>query len=82
MHEHPQFEYYNYRKINFNDAKDFQLIREFWSAESGKGKANGMKVASAMWHKWDLCEISNASATKQNKQNLDMNKLTPIFTLF
>ena len=51
MHEHPQFEYYNYRKINFNDAKDFQLIREFWSAESGKGKANGMKVASAMWHK-------------------------------
>ena len=41
MHEHPQFEYYQARKMDFEDAKDFQLIREFWSAEGGKGKANG-----------------------------------------
>jgi elongation factor 1-gamma len=50
MHDHPQFEYYETRKINFNDKKDFQLIREFWSAEIGK-KANGMKIQSVMWHK-------------------------------
>jgi len=50
MNEHPQFEYYNHRKMDFNDKKDFQLIREFWSAEIGK-KANGMKVQSVMWHK-------------------------------
>jgi len=50
MHEHPQFEYYNHRKMDFNDKKDFNLIKEFWSAEPGK-KANGMKVQSVMWHK-------------------------------
>jgi len=33
MHEHPQFEYYNHRKMDFNDPKDFKLIKEFWSAE-------------------------------------------------
>jgi len=50
MHDHPQFEYYEHRKIDFNNAKDFNLIREFWSAEIGK-KANGMKIQSVMWHK-------------------------------
>lgn len=50
MHEHPQFEYYNHRKMDFNDPKDFQLIKEFWAAEEGK-KANGMKIQSVAWHK-------------------------------
>ena len=49
--DHSQFEYYQSRKLDFNDPKDFQLIREFWSAEVG-GKANGMKIQSAAWHKW------------------------------
>ena len=48
--DHSQFEYYQSRKLDFNDPKDFQLIREFWSAEVG-GKANGMKIQSAAWHK-------------------------------
>ena len=50
MKDHPQFEYYHHRKIDFNNKKDFQLIREFWSAEIGK-KARGMKIQSVMWHK-------------------------------
>merc|ERR1712032_667571 len=50
MHDHPQFEYYEERKMDFNNKKDFQLIREFWSAEIGK-KANGMKIQSQIWHK-------------------------------
>ena len=50
MHEHPQFEYYNHRKMDFNDPKDFKLIKEFWSAEQG-GTANGMKIQSVAWHK-------------------------------
>ena len=40
MHDHPQFEYYNTRKMDINNKKDFTLIKEFWSAEIGK-KANG-----------------------------------------
>ena len=44
------FEYYNHRKMNFDDAKDFQLIKEFWAGDEGK-MANGMKIQAITWHK-------------------------------
>jgi len=50
MHDHPQFEYYEERKMDINNKKDLQLIREFWGGEMGK-KANGKKIQSIAWHK-------------------------------
>jgi len=50
MHDHPQFEYYNHRKMNLKDDKDVQLIREFWGATYEK-PTNGRKVQSIAWHK-------------------------------
>ena len=46
--DHLEFEYYHHRKLDFNNEKDFQLIREFWAAN---GTANGMPIRIAVWHK-------------------------------
>lgn len=50
MHDHPQFEYYQHRKMDLGDAKDLQLVREFWGA-TYETKANGMTIQSIHWHK-------------------------------
>jgi len=48
--DHPQFEYYQVRKMDLTNAADVQLIREFWGGAIGK-TANGRPIASISWHK-------------------------------
>merc|ERR1712196_135626 len=50
MHEHPQFEYYQERKMDLKNEKDLKLVREFWGA-TYETTANGMKIQSIQWHK-------------------------------
>lgn len=50
MIDHPQFEYYNKRKLDWNNEKDLSLIGEFFGAEQ-EGTANGMYVNTVSWQK-------------------------------
>lgn len=50
MIDHPQFEYYQPRKLDINVEADYNLVKDFWSAEE-EGTANGQFVQSVHWHK-------------------------------
>ena len=50
MHEHPQFEYYEERKMDLKNEADLKLLREFWGGAIDK-QANGMRIQSIAWHK-------------------------------
>jgi len=49
-HDHPQFEYMRPRKMDINDPKDFELIKEHWSAVDG-ATVEGVPAAMSCWHK-------------------------------
>ena len=48
--DHPQFEYYQRRKLDINNADDEKLVREFWGSVDG-GSATGQPILSCKWHK-------------------------------
>jgi len=51
MHDHPQFEYYQHRKMDVvNNAEDQKLLREFWGGAVDK-QANGKTIRTIAWHK-------------------------------
>lgn len=49
--DHPQFEYMRPRLMNINDATDYNLIAEHWSAVTGEGTVEGLPVVISSWHK-------------------------------
>lgn len=50
--DHPQFEYFQQRKLDIKVDADKKLIGEFFSSADGQeGTVNGMKVQISLWHK-------------------------------
>lgn len=48
--DHPQFEYYQKRKLDLTVKEDEDLIRAFWGVEP-TDRVNGMTVQTINWHK-------------------------------
>lgn len=48
--DHPQYEYYQKRKLDVDNAEDLNIIREFWGG-SPDGTVMGKTVQSISWHK-------------------------------
>ena len=48
--DHPQFEYTNPRKMDWNSADDMNKVKDFMAATEGQ-QCNGMKAAMVCWHK-------------------------------
>jgi len=52
MHDNPQFEYFEKRKLDFmNNAEDFKLIGEFMGAPKEEGTMNGRTIQQSEWFK-------------------------------
>ena len=49
--DHPQFEYCRPRKMDTKDAKDKQLIKEFFASKDEVGTCMDLPVVLSMWHK-------------------------------
>ena len=49
--DHPQFEYMQARKMDWNNADDMGLVRDFMASKEGGEDVKGMKVQMSLWHK-------------------------------
>jgi len=50
MKDHPSFEYYKIRELDFTKQGDKDLITDFWSMKAGD-VVNGLKVQECKLHK-------------------------------
>jgi len=52
MHDNPQFEYFEKRKLDFlNNDEDYKLIGEFFGAPKEGGNINGVPIQQSEWFK-------------------------------
>lgn len=50
--DHPQFEYMQARKMDYDSAEDNGLIRDFFASKDGQeNQIKGMPLAMSVWHK-------------------------------
>ena len=49
--DHPQFEYMQARKMDWNNADDMALVRDFMASKQDGEKVKDMHVQMALWHK-------------------------------
>ena len=51
LKDHPQMEYMQPRKLDYGNAADMGLVKEFFASKDGGEPVNGLPVQISMWHK-------------------------------